>query len=119
VYLVRNLPNGNHRDKLTEQLLGRVVRRVPRATDAGGHTASLTKMNIREDVVDHFVDLLLSDRDEYNERLDYYEINFNSAIARDRQDASTRHWTQENRSDQLGSDEAEVSDRVEAAVGCL
>lgn len=117
VYFVRNLPNGNHRDKLTEQLLGRVVRRVPRTTDAGGHTASLTRMNIREDVVDHFVDLLLDDRDGYNERLDYYEVNFNSAIAWDRQDASTRHWTHENRSDELGSDEAEVSDRVEAAVG--
>lgn len=117
VYFVRNLPNGNHRDKLTEQLLGRVVRRVPRATNTGGHTTSLTKMNIREDVVDHFVDLLLDDRDGYNDRLDYYEVNFNSAIAWDRQDASTRHWTHENRSDELGSDEAEVSDRVEAAIG--
>jgi len=117
VYFVRNLPNSNHRDKLTEQLLGRVVRRVPRATNAGGHTASLTKMNIREDVVDHFVDLLLDDRDGYNDRLDYYEVNFNSAIAWDRHDASTRHWTHENRSEELGSDEAEISDRVEAAIG--
>ena len=117
VYFVRNLPDGAHREKLTEQLLGRVFRRVPRATDAGGRTESLTRMNIREDVVDHFVDLLLSDRGEYDDRLDYYEVNFNSAIARDRQDASSRHWTHENRSDELGSDEAEVSDRVEAAVG--
>lgn len=117
VYFVRNLPDGNHRVKLTEQLLGRVVRRVPRATDAGDHTASLTKMNIREDVVDHFVDLLLDDRDGYNDRLDYYEVNFNSAIAWDRQDASARHWTHENRSDELGSDDEEVSDRVEAAAG--
>lgn len=30
-------------------------------------------MNIREEVVDHFVDLLLSDRNEYDERLDYYD----------------------------------------------
>jgi len=78
---------------------------------------SLTKMNIREDVVDHFVDLLLSDRDGYDDRLDYYEVNFNSAIAWDRQDASTRHWTHENRNDELGSDEVEVSDRVDAAAG--
>lgn len=117
VYLVRNLPDGGHRDNLTEQLIDRVVRRVPRAMDSGGRTASLTRMNIREDVVDHFVDLLLSDRGEYDDRLDYYEVNFNSAIARDRQDASSRHWTHENRNDELGSDEAEVSDRVEAAVG--
>lgn len=117
VHFVRNLPEGGHRDKLTEQLLDRVVRRVPRAADTGGRTTSLTRMNIREDVVDHFVDLLLSDRDGYDDRLDYYEVNFNSAIAWDRQDASARHWTHENRSDELGSDDAEVSDRVEAAVG--
>lgn len=117
VYFVRNLPTGAHRDKLTEQLLGRVVRSVPRASDASGHTTSLTRMNIREDMVDHFVDLLLSDRDRYDDRLDYYEVNFNSAIARDRLDVSTRHWTHENRSDELGSDEVEVSDQVEAAVG--
>lgn len=117
VYFVRNLPPGAHCDKLTEQLLERVVRRVPRVTDAGGCTASLTRMNIREEVVDRFVDLLLSDRDEYDDRLDYYEVNFNSAIAWDRHDANIPHWTHENRSDELGSDEVEVSNKVEAAVG--
>lgn len=117
VYLVRNLPSGAHRDKLTEQLLARVIRRIPRVTDSGGHTESLTRMNIREDVVDRFVDLLLSDRDGYDDRLDYYEINFNAAIAKARQDASNRHWKHENRNDELGSDEVGVSERVEAAIG--
>jgi hypothetical protein len=117
VYFVRNLPDSAYRDALTAQLLDRVVRRIPRATDASGHTESLTRMNIREDVVDRFVDLLLSDRDEYDDRLDYYEVNFNSAIAKARLDASNRHWKHENRSDELGSDEVGVSERVEAAVG--
>lgn len=117
VYFVRNLPAGAHRDKLTEHLLRRVVRRVPRTSDASGHTMSLTRMNIRDNVVDHFVDLLLSDRDGYDNRLDYYEVNFNSAIASDRLDASIPHWTHENRSEEVGTDEVEISDRVEAAVG--
>ena len=117
VYFVRNLPDGAHRDKLTEQLLGRVHRRIPRPADAGSHTESLTRMNIREDVVDRFVDLVLSDRDRYDDRLDYYEVNFNHAMAAARQDASNRHWTHENRSDELGSDEVGVSERVETAVG--
>jgi hypothetical protein len=117
VYFVRNLPEGAHRQKLTEQLLRRVVLRTQRVADAGNHTESLTRMNIRDDVVDRFVDLLLSDRDEYDDRLDYYEVNFNSAIAKARQDASNRHWKHENRSDELGSDEVGVSERVEAAVG--
>lgn len=117
VYFVRNLPDGAHRDKLVEQLLGRVVRRIPRATNTGGHTESLTRMNIREDVVDRFLDLLLSDGDDYDDRLDYYEVNFNSAIAKARQDASNRHWKHENRNDELGSDDVGVSERVEAVVG--
>lgn len=117
MYFVRSLPEGVHRDKLTEHLLGRVTRRLPPVNDAGGQTESLTRMNIREDVLDRFVDLLLSDRAEYDGRLDYYEVNFYQAIAKARLDASTRHWTHENRNDVLGSDEMEVSDRVEAAAG--
>lgn len=117
VHFVRKLPDGAHRDKLIEQLLGRVVRRIPRPADAGNHTESLTRMNIREDVVDRFVDLLLSDRGEYDERFDYYEVNFNSAIAKARLDASNRHWMHENRNDELGSDDAGVSERMEAALG--
>jgi len=117
VYLVRNLPDSAHRDKLTGHLLGRVVRRLPSAADAGSHSESFTRMNIREDVRDRFVDLLLSDRDMYDDRLDYYEVNFNHAMAAARQDASNRHWTHENRTDELGSGEVEISASVEAAVG--
>nr|WP_187363193.1 sigma-70 family RNA polymerase sigma factor [Massilia aquatica] len=116
VYFVRNLPNGAERDKLTEHLLARVIRRIPRPADAGNHTESLTRMNIRDDVRDRFVDLLMSDRDGYDDRFDYYEINFNAAIAAARQDASTRHWTHENRSDELSTDESEISERAEAAA---
>jgi DNA-directed RNA polymerase specialized sigma24 family protein len=116
VYFVRNLPNGAERDKLTEHLLGRVIRRIPRPADAGNHTESLTRMNIRDDVRDRFVDLLMSDRDGYDDRFDYYEINFNSAIASARQDASTRHWAHENRSDELSTDESEISESAEAAA---
>jgi DNA-directed RNA polymerase specialized sigma24 family protein len=117
VYFVRNLPAGTHRDKLTEELLSRVLRRVRRATNASGQTVSLTRMNIRDDVHDHFVDLLLADREEYDDRLDYYEINFNAAIAKDRSDASVRHWKHENRNEELGSEEDGVSAHFEAVIG--
>lgn len=117
LHLVRNLPPGVHRDSMTGQLLGRVRRRLPPATHAGGQTESLTKMNIRDDVFHRFVDLLLSDRAEYDDRLDYYEVNFYQAIAMARIDASTRHWIHENRSEVLGSDEEGVSERVEVAAG--
>lgn len=117
VHFVRNVGAGMHRERLTELLLRRVYLLLPRAEDAGEATVSLTKSNIREDVVDRFIDLLLSDRESYDDRLDYYEINFNSAIARDRKDASDRHWKRENRSEELGTDEDEVSLAVETAVG--
>jgi DNA gyrase subunit B len=62
LYFVRNAAPGAYREKLTEKLLGRVARRVRPVTNSGGDTVSLTRMNIREAVIDHFVDLLLSDR---------------------------------------------------------
>lgn len=117
LYFVRNTAGGAHRDRLIEQLLLRVARRVPSITDAGGKTVSLTKMNIREDVHDHFVDLLLSERRQYDDRLDYYEVNFNSAVAADRRDANDRHWKQQNRTAEIEIEDGEVSAQVESAVG--
>ena len=117
LYFVRNAAAGAHRDKLTEKLLLRVARRVPSVADAGGKTVSLTKMNIREDVRDRFVDLLLSDRKQYDDRLDYYEVNFNSAVAADRRDANAQHWKHENRTAEIETEDGEVSAQVELAVG--
>jgi len=117
LYFVRNTAGGAHRDKLAEQLLLRVARRVPLVANADGKTVSLTKMNIREDVHDHFVDLLLSDRKQYDDRLDYYEVNFNSAVAADRRDANDRHWKQENRAAEIETEDGEISAQVESAVG--
>ena len=117
LYFVRNAVPGPYREKLTEKLLGRVASRVRPITNSSGDTVSLTGMNIREEVVDHFVDLLLSDRNEYEERLDYYEVNFNAAIAADRHDANVRHWKHENRNEELETEDGEVTAQVESAVG--
>lgn len=117
LHFVRNAAAGAHREKLTEKLLVRVARRVPSVTGFGGNTVSLTRMNIREDVRDHFVDLLLSDREHYDDRLDYYEVNFNGAVAADRRDANERHWKHENRTAELETEDGEVSAQVESAGG--
>lgn len=71
LYFIRNAPAGAHRDKLTQALLDRVVRLARLTSRSGGAVTSLTEKNIQEEVVDRFVDLLLSDRLEYEERLDY------------------------------------------------
>ncbi len=109
VHLVRNLEEGGLRKKLIEFLLQRVYCRLPRAENSDESTLSLTKANIRDDVIDRFIDLLLSDRSSYDDRLDYYEINFNSAIAKDRADASKRHWKHENRSEELFTDDVSLA----------
>lgn len=113
VHFVRTVGAGMHRDRLTELLLQRVYRLLPRAEEA----ASLIKTNIRDDVVDHFVDLLLSDRASYDDRLDYYEINFNSAIAKDRKDASDRHWKRDRQMEELGTEEDGAYNAQEEAIG--
>ncbi len=110
-HFVRNVEPGILRDTLTECLLKRIYLLLPRTEDK-----SLTNTNIRDDVVDHFIDLLLNDRATYDNRLDYYEINFNSAIAKDRKDACDRHWKHENRYDELEGDEDEASLPI-AAIG--
>lgn len=117
VHFVRTVGAGMHRERLTELLLQRVYLLLPRAENAGEATASLTKTNIRDDVVDHFVDLLLSDRAAYDNRLDYYEINFNSAIAKDRKDASDRHWKRDSQSVELGMDEDGAYNALDEAIG--
>lgn len=116
LYYVRTAAPGAYREKLTEKLLFRLARRIPSVSNSGGDTISLTKMNIREDVRDHFVDLLLNDRKQYDNRLDYYEVNFNHAVAVDRRDANARHWTQENRTTELETEDGEVSIEVELAA---
>ena len=110
MYFVRNTAAGAHRDRLTQSLLQRVAIRAPRPSDAGGQTASLTRTNIRDDMFDHFIELLVTDWASRDERLDFYEVGFYAAIAKDRLDASQRHWTRENRSEELETDEPEVSE---------
>lgn len=117
MYFVRNTAAGSHRDRLTQLLLQRVALQAPRPSDSGGHTASLTRTNIRDDMVDHFIDLLVSDWASRDERLDFYEVSFYKAVAKDRADASVRHWTRENRSEALETDEQKVSEVTKVVIG--
>lgn len=117
MYFVRNTAAGAHRDRLTQLLLQRVALQAPRPSDSGGHTASLTRTNIRDDMLDHFIDLLVSDWASRDARLDFYEVSFYKAVAKDRADASVRHWTRENRSEELETDEREVSEVTKVVIG--
>lgn len=81
-------------------LQGRIDRAVPlfERNSAGGKGVYQTDLEIREQVCDRFVELLCRDREGYEERLDFYEIRFNRAVAllrstarRDIGRAATKH----------------------------
>ncbi|MDU0364521.1 DNA-binding response regulator [Rhizobium sp. 25PS6] len=73
---------------------------------------------VREYVVDRFMVRLMADRDGYDERLDYFEVNFAHAIAALRSTAKSKAVVEERRSQPLSAnDDEEVSAEVEKATG--
>ena len=103
-------------EQLYKLLVGRVLRGLPNADNVDG-TLSLTKSEIREKAFDRFVVLLASDRSCYSEKLDYFEIRFDGALANLRRDAQEQVWRDENRSATLELDETgELSPEVERAT---
>ncbi|WP_420141218.1 DNA-binding response regulator [Sphingomonas sp.] len=102
-------------EKLYRIFLERVLRALPRA-EASGNTASLLKEKIRNAVSDRFVELLAKDRNEPDERLDFFEVRFDLAIKRLRLDAQGRAWREEERSDPLDAD-TDVSEGEAGAAG--
>jgi hypothetical protein len=105
-------------EKLYKLLSERVLRCLPNDSSLNGKTTSLTKSAIREKVFGHFVELLANDRNDYSEKLDYYEINFGDALKKLRLDAQEQAWQDENRSTTLHDEETgEPTAEVERAAG--
>lgn len=108
-------------ERLYKLLAARVLRSLPTAESRQGDeaTLSLTKSRIREKVFDRFVELLATDRSAYEERLDYFEIRFDGALANLRRDARSQAWTEENRTVTLELDleTNEPSPEVNRALG--
>lgn len=122
VYFVRASRSDNNNvgfECLYKILAERVLRSLPRAESADGKTASMTKTIIRDKVFDRFIELLSQDRKEYSEKLDYFEVRFDGALANLRRDAQKQAWRNENRSVSLEYDEetGELTEEVERAAG--
>ena len=82
--------DGSAYEKLFRQLRQRLFKATPvREKQISGSqvTADPYQEEVRSRVVDKFMELLCKDRNEYCERLDYFEINFNDAMAALRQTA--------------------------------
>ncbi|MCP1557028.1 MULTISPECIES: hypothetical protein [Methylorubrum] len=83
-------------EQLHKILVRRLLKQMPRAEAVDGKTALAHSLRVRNCVLDRFTDLLASDGQAYEERLDFYEVRFASAIARLR-DSAERVVTREER----------------------
>jgi hypothetical protein len=122
LYFVRTCRADNsevHFERLYKILAERVLRCLPKPESNDGKTASLTKGVIRDKVFSRFVELLSMDRSEYTEKLDYFEVRFDGALASLRRDAQEQAWRDENRSEALEFDDetGEPTPEVERAAG--
>ena len=121
LYFIRASRADNNEDwfeRLYRILNERVLRSLPKAENLDEETASYTRGAIRDAAFDRFVELLASDRSTYSERLDYFEVRFNGALASLRRDAQEKFWREENRSIPLDDDDetGELSPEVEQAA---
>lgn len=117
LYFVRTADTASqHREALFRALMRHALHLLPKPDSADGLTTDIGLLTIRDRVIDAFVDRILSDQAEYDERLDYFEINFNGALAKDRLDASSQVWAEQNRSAQLENEDDEISAEVEQAT---
>jgi hypothetical protein len=122
VYFIRASRRDNNEvwfERLYRILTERVLRSLPRAESSDGETESLTRGVVRDKVFGRFVELLSADRAAYDEKVDYFEVRFDGALASLRRDAQEKAWRDENRSQPLEYDEesGELAPEVEAAAG--
>jgi DNA-directed RNA polymerase specialized sigma24 family protein len=105
-------------EQLHKNLVMRLLKRMPRPESADGTTASAHNIRVRDYVLDRFMNLLASDAQAYEERLDFYEVRFGAAVARLRDSAERDVTRKERRAKPLLDEETgDVLAVVEEAAG--
>lgn len=104
-------------EQLFKVLSERILRKLPRPASQGGKTISMTNSDIREGVYDRFIEMLMIDKADYEERLDMFEVRFDLALSRLKTDAQRKSYRAENRNADLGFDDdsADLNPEVETA----
>ena len=121
LYFVRASRMDNNDDwfeRLYKILNARVLQSLPKVESLFDETESYTRGEIRDRVHDRFVELLAMDRASYQDRLDYFEVRFDGALASLRRDAQEQVWRHENRSVTLEVDDdtGELPAEIERAA---
>lgn len=120
---VMHFIRASHRDNsearfatLYRVLLERAAYRLPRATNTVHISSSQAEIN--DLVMDTINALVAGDRNQYCEKLDYFEVRFDGAMAKLRIDAQRKVWKRQNRNSQIENPETgELRPEVEQAVG--
>lgn len=125
LHLVREARSDNSADHfaaLYRELRRRVLARLPapkagRMPD-GKVPVSQTKVDVCDAVMARFQELLMLDRQGYEERLDYFEVNFDDAVAALRSTAKRKAWRHENRTAPMTYDDetSELNAEIEEAA---
>ena len=102
-------------ERLYKVLIERVLRALPRA-EASGDTASLVNERVRNVVFDCFVEMLVKDRKEPDDKLDFFEVRFDLGIKRLRLDAQERVWREEDRGNSMDDDNDGAGDEAAEAT---
>ena len=126
VYLLRETRSDNNDAffrPLYLALMDRIDQALPRAQvqrDSVIHE-DLTRSQIRDQVRHQFQVMLVEDRNSPGDKLDFYEAQFASGIAKLRATAREKAWREQNRSETLEytPDGGELSLEVECAAGSL
>jgi hypothetical protein len=112
----------NHFQVLFRILRQRVLARLPQPEIGRGPDGEVRlsnqNMKIAELVMDRFQALLVSDRAAYDDRLDYFEVNFDDAVASLRGTARKKVFKEENRSEPMTYDDetSELNAEIEKAA---
>lgn len=102
--------------RLYRVLLERAARCLPRSQNTD--QISSGKAEITELVLEALNILLSCDRNAYSEKLDFFEIRFDGAMAKLRLDAQRAVWRRQNRNTSLEDAETgEIRSDVEKAIG--
>ncbi|MDA9451088.1 hypothetical protein XI01_30930 [Bradyrhizobium sp. CCBAU 21360] len=125
LHLVRTCRSDNS-DRFFEMtfraLRQRLLARLPNPDIAGQADgkalASQRNLKIREYVMDRFMTMLMTDRAGYDDRLDYFEVNFDGAIATLRLDGRKKAFREEKRSEPMTYDDetTELNAEIEEAA---
>lgn len=108
-------------ERLFKALYQRLISGLPRVENGHRAVVDQTAEKIRDHALGRFLEMLATDRNGYDERLDYFEVSFNAGLANLRKDAMTPALRDLKRSAQIEYDAetAEPSAKVERARGAF